>query len=711
MKHLFLHNPTYGKPFNLVLFIIFLGVFNQTMTAQSVGIGTNEPDPSALLELNSSSQGLLLPRMNTDQRDGILNPSIGLQIFNTDDMCTDIYDGLNWIKNCGFKVTGEVLGDAWVASEPFGGEARIHAVGFSIADKGYIGTGHNESVERLEDFWEFDPNTNTWAQKADVGGGTRSRGLGLSFYGTGLIGFGSNQNGSKNDLWEYSPGSNTWTQKADCEDVYLDGASGFVAGGQLFVMPINNFGEYYMYYEPVDLWLTRDDYPGIGRKDGVGFSIDGKGYFGLGHGGEIGYLNDFWQYDPITDSWTQIPDFPGEPRVEAVAIVMNNSVYVGSGRNQSFEPLSDFWEFDPSTNTWTEINSLEEGLFGSVGFSINEKAYMGTGTSDYLDLQAITNAFYEYGTGPIGDQYEPITPDSSKNSYSTGTWTKFENSIYNSNSGNVGIGNDAPFSSLDVTGDILTSVHSEEGGEDNLNASAEQIVRSIGHKTTALENNGFVGLKLKVGPYGQNGSNNGSRITFQTWGNNISTSRDVVEINEYGDLDVVGKGKFDGGIDVNGSITFQDGTSLTTAAAPTTALVPIGSIVAWHKSMNPSVSLSTDWVECNGQVINNLSSPYHTMTVPDLNGNSRFLRGGSTSGTLQDHALQDHKHNTGGHTHQIFRGGSNGDSANDVRVGSGSYSNAVSSVSHANILNATDANIADETRPINMSVVWVMRIK
>lgn len=50
-----------------------------------VGIGTNAsaPNASALLEMVSTTQGLLLPRMTTAERDAIGTPAAGLVIYNT----------------------------------------------------------------------------------------------------------------------------------------------------------------------------------------------------------------------------------------------------------------------------------------------------------------------------------------------------------------------------------------------------------------------------------------------------------------------------------------------------------------------------------------------------------------------------------------------------------------------------------------------------
>ena len=50
-----------------------------------VGIGTVAPHPSAVLELQSTTKGFLLPRMTTVQRNTILIPAHGLLIFNTTD--------------------------------------------------------------------------------------------------------------------------------------------------------------------------------------------------------------------------------------------------------------------------------------------------------------------------------------------------------------------------------------------------------------------------------------------------------------------------------------------------------------------------------------------------------------------------------------------------------------------------------------------------
>lgn len=52
-------------------------------SAQSVGIGTNNPDTSAILHLESGSKGFLLPRMKGSSRLGINNPASGLILYQS----------------------------------------------------------------------------------------------------------------------------------------------------------------------------------------------------------------------------------------------------------------------------------------------------------------------------------------------------------------------------------------------------------------------------------------------------------------------------------------------------------------------------------------------------------------------------------------------------------------------------------------------------
>jgi hypothetical protein len=66
-----------------------------TSTGQ-VGIAQNAPVASALVEMVSTTQGLLLPRMTEAQRDLIATPAAGLLIYNTTSNKLDIRVAAAW---------------------------------------------------------------------------------------------------------------------------------------------------------------------------------------------------------------------------------------------------------------------------------------------------------------------------------------------------------------------------------------------------------------------------------------------------------------------------------------------------------------------------------------------------------------------------------------------------------------------------------------
>lgn len=72
--------------FGLALFTGATFVHAQTNTypaSGSAGLGTLTPESSAILEMQSTTQGMLAPRMTKAQRDAIASPTMGLLIFQT----------------------------------------------------------------------------------------------------------------------------------------------------------------------------------------------------------------------------------------------------------------------------------------------------------------------------------------------------------------------------------------------------------------------------------------------------------------------------------------------------------------------------------------------------------------------------------------------------------------------------------------------------
>lgn len=74
------------KQLQTALFLLFILCFGHAQTKE----------PSAILQLDSNTQGLLLPRMTDTDRNAIDNPALGLVIFNTTSNTLNFFDGVSW---------------------------------------------------------------------------------------------------------------------------------------------------------------------------------------------------------------------------------------------------------------------------------------------------------------------------------------------------------------------------------------------------------------------------------------------------------------------------------------------------------------------------------------------------------------------------------------------------------------------------------------
>ena len=145
--------------------------------------------------------------------------------------------------------------------------------------------------------------------------------------------------------------------------------------------------------ESLGNWVKMNQFDGNKRSEGVYFSINDFGYWGMGYGynGTISkYFTDMYKYDPASDSWSELNDFPGTPRAYAVCTNTATKGYVGLGYDGD-NSLKDFWEYDAATDTWTQIDDFPgTPRYDAVAFAIDDYLFVGMGIDDdgltYKDL-------------------------------------------------------------------------------------------------------------------------------------------------------------------------------------------------------------------------------------------------------------------------------------------------------------------------------------
>lgn len=93
---------------NLLLLVLFVGSFlsysqqnvkaKKLQVTESAVVGGTSKDASAVMDIQSTDKGVLLPRLTQVQVDAILNPAEGLIVYNTTESGFQQYDGVSWVS-------------------------------------------------------------------------------------------------------------------------------------------------------------------------------------------------------------------------------------------------------------------------------------------------------------------------------------------------------------------------------------------------------------------------------------------------------------------------------------------------------------------------------------------------------------------------------------------------------------------------------------
>lgn len=279
--------------------------------------------------------------------------------------------------------------NTWTREADFGGIGRHSAVGFSLNNKGYVGTGWG-NAQNLKDFWEYNYKLNSWTQKADFGGEARSGAVSFVINNIAYVGTGSSSSSDfyTKDFWSYDPVLNTWTRKADFGGDKRAYAVAFSVNGKGYIgtgLGAGIFSDFWEYNPKLDTWTRKADFGGGARSSAIGFSYIDKGYVGTGHTGNSNNVTrDFWEYNPTLDTWTRKADFGGIGRQSAFSFVLNSTGYVGGGRKNSNTSVSDLWAYNFTENVWSSRASIVGPGYFTASFVIDNKGFVSTGANSKI---------------------------------------------------------------------------------------------------------------------------------------------------------------------------------------------------------------------------------------------------------------------------------------------------------------------------------------
>ena len=219
--------------------------------------------------------------------------------------------GVFVVENIAYLVTKddllkyEVDSDNWLSiGEGVPGDQKQFTV-FAIGNKGYAGNGHFDGW-----FYEYNVINNEWTAKAKYPGEAMYQRYGMSNNSNGYVGFG--------DEW-----------------------------------PSNSFANEFYAYDPVrNEWIQKTSFLGFSRiRKGMSFfSLNNKIYMGMGRNINDFDFADLFEYNPAQNEWFEMKSMDGEQRSEAISFSINNKGYVGLGlryyNGGRVDKLTDLWEFE-----------------------------------------------------------------------------------------------------------------------------------------------------------------------------------------------------------------------------------------------------------------------------------------------------------------------------------------------------------------------------
>ena len=140
------------------IFFLFIALlFIIRANAQSVGIGTPTPNAKAALDITSTTQGLLPPRMDSTARNAITSPPAGLIIYNTSIKAFQCYNGTSWYSTVHF------------IGESYGG-----GIVFYVYDNGQHGLIAATTDQSTGIRWFGGSYTHTGARADGIGAGLKN---------------------------------------------------------------------------------------------------------------------------------------------------------------------------------------------------------------------------------------------------------------------------------------------------------------------------------------------------------------------------------------------------------------------------------------------------------------------------------------------------------------------------------------------------------
>lgn len=256
---------------------------------------------------------------------------------------------------------------------------------FTVSDHAYVISDPIDYSDSEIALWKFNSSTNDWTKNSvpfeiNHDGTCTSNNIKGYLYNTG----------DNNNFWEYDPISNQWSQKADFPGDSRKQAVSFSIGDEIYVgsgvsygvgAPTQAYCDFYKYNPSSDSWTQISDLDVdycYSRYRASTFVIDEIAY--LTAGASNTGMDDTWKYISSTDEWIKVANFT-DARHYTSSFSLNGKGYVANGTPVGGTERKECWEYNPLSNSWRRFDDIgHKRRFRGFAFTVNDTAYVGGGS-------------------------------------------------------------------------------------------------------------------------------------------------------------------------------------------------------------------------------------------------------------------------------------------------------------------------------------------
>ena len=299
----------------------------------------------------------------------------------------------------------------WVQKAAFPGDAKIKATSFVIDEKAYIAGGQSDEL------WMYDPNADTWTQKKSS---PKPLDNPVSFVIGGKAYVGLNVHGIEAgripDFWSYDPARDEWKEVASPSDflgrivenpvAFSMRGRGYIECNFNLMLQYNPISNEWSYAIPTSVFQ-------FDRSDAIAICVGDSVVVVGGLDASDNYREDVQIYSGRNNAWDIKNDFPQDPflgnelgRTSGVGFSINGEFYAGMGEAESRLSFGDIYVYNPHYDIWVANATIPAhdfvnyGIQQGVGFSINNVGYVSlgrrtwrAGAEDFSEVNPYTWAF------------------------------------------------------------------------------------------------------------------------------------------------------------------------------------------------------------------------------------------------------------------------------------------------------------------------------